>query len=216
MTTDFAKRLKEARSHAGLTQEQLADAADMSQSAIGDLESKRHGSRRTATLASVCGVSALWLESGEGPMSADAAARQRQLPQGMRQYPVLSFTQARARCEGADAAEGTEEPLGIEVASDNASPQAFFVRLDDLSMSPEFRPGDCLLVDPQRQPQPGDCVLATHGPQTLLRKYRLRGTDARGQEVFELVPLNEDYPVLCSEKQALGVAGVVVEWVRRG
>lgn len=216
MTTDFAKRLKEARAHAGLTQEQLAEQADMSQSAIGDLESKRHGSRRTATLASICGVSALWLESGEGLMSADAAALQVQLPQGMRRYPVLSPSQASARSGSADAAEEAES-LGMEIASDSASAQAFFIQLDDLSMSPDFRPGDCVLIDPQVSARPGDYVLAGNGAlQALFRKYRLRGVNAGGEEVFELVPLNEDYPVVAGGQQGLVVWGVMVEWVRRG
>lgn len=216
MTTDFAKRLKEARAHAGLTQEQLAEKAALSQSAIGDLESKRHGSRRTATLAAICGVSALWLESGQGPMTAGAASRLTQLPQGMRRYPVLSFSQARARSESAGGARDTET-LGVEAASDSASLQSFFLQLDDNSMSPEYRPGDCVLIDPQVRPQPGDFVLASHGAQqALLRKYRLRGSNADGEDVFELVPLNEDYPVLLSERQPLAMMGVVVEWVRRG
>lgn len=216
MSTDFGKRLRSARKLAGLTQTKLADKAGIKQSSVADLESKGYGSSRTATLASVCGVSALWLESGEGLMSADAAALQVQLPKGMRRYPVLSLAQAGTRSENLDA-DDEAESLGIEVASDSASPQAFFVQLDDLSMSPDFLPGDCVLIDPQVSPQPGECVLASHGAQpALFRRYRLRGVDASGNEVFELVPFNEDYPVLPGDPQAMAVLGTMVEWVRRG
>lgn len=188
----------------------------MGQSSIADLESIGHGSARTATLAAICGVSALWLESGQGPMAAGAASLLTQLPMGMRRYPVLSFSQARGRSAGAGSADGAGI-LIVDVASDSASPQAFFLELDDHSMSPEFRPGDCVLIDPQVKPQPGDFVLASHGAQqALFRKYRLRGSDAGGEDVFELVPLNEDYPVLQSERQPVAVMGVAVEWVRRG
>ncbi|WP_239384423.1 LexA family transcriptional regulator, partial [Delftia tsuruhatensis] len=192
MSTDFGKRLRSARSLAGLTQVQLARQAGMGQSTIAELETLGNGTSRTATLASICRVSALWLESGDGPMTADAATLLSQLPGGMRRYPVLSFSQAVARIEGADETES----LGVEVATCDVSPEAFFLQLEDNSMSPEFREGDRVLIDPALRPQPGDCVVAKSGAQQLLfRKYRVRGVGGAGEDVFELVPLNDDHPV---------------------
>lgn len=79
-------------------------------------------------------------------------------------------------------------------------------------MSPEFRQGDCVLIDPQVKPQPGDCVAAKYAEQqTMFRKYRLRGIDGSGEEVFELVPLNEDHPIMRSDAHALSVIGTLLE-----
>jgi transcriptional regulator with XRE-family HTH domain len=65
----LAWRLKSAREAVGLTQKQLASAAGLkSQGAIGMLESgARHGTTFTAQIAAALRVSALWLETGDGP-----------------------------------------------------------------------------------------------------------------------------------------------------
>jgi SOS-response transcriptional repressor LexA len=217
MTTDFAKRLKAARTQAGLTQVQLARKAGMGQSTIGELESKGHGSTRTATLAAVCGVTALWLESGEGLMSADAAALQIRLPPGTRRYPVLTARQAGtlARAQGADT-QAQDPELGLEVADDGVSPRAFFLQLEGDAMAPEFREGDRVLLDPDRAPQPGDHVAALHaGRQLVFRKYRVLAVARDGSDVFELSPLHPDHPVMRSDEQALTVLATLVEHRRR-
>ncbi len=212
MSTDFAKRLKAARAHAGLTQEELAAKAGLKQSSIGDLESKGHGSKRTATMAAACGVSALWLESGEGVMTPDEAAMLAQLPRGIRRYPVLTSSQAVARSE---AVEGLES-LGTEVSANDASVHAFFLQLAGNSMTPEFREGDRVLIDPGIKPQPGDYVAAQVGnTEALFRKYRLHGNDRLGNEVFELIPLNQDHPVVRSDEHGLSVIGTMLELRRK-
>lgn len=212
MSTDFAKRLKAARAHAGLTQEELAAKAGLKQSSIGDLESKGHGSKRTATMAAACGVSALWLESGEGVMTPDEAAMLAQLPRGIRRYPVLTSSQAVARSE---AVEGLES-LGTEVSANEASVHAFFLQLAGNSMTPEFREGDRVLIDPDITPQPGDYVAAKYGKnETLFRRYRLLGHDESGKEIFELMPLNQDHPVMRSDNYGLSLIGTMLELRRK-
>ena len=41
--------------------------------------------------------------------------------------------------------------------------------------------------------------------------YRPRGIDENGQEVFELVPLNDDYPPMHSDRQHIEIICVMVE-----
>jgi len=68
MSTDFGKRLKLARDHAGLSQEVLVAKVGIAQSTLATAEATGHGSRFTAQLAHYCGVDAYWLATGEGDM----------------------------------------------------------------------------------------------------------------------------------------------------
>ncbi len=163
-------------------------------------------------MAAACGVSALWLESGEGVMTPDEAAMLAQLPRGIRRYPVLTSSQAVARSE---AVEGLES-LGTEVSANEASVHAFFLQLAGNSMTPEFREGDRVLIDPGVTPQPGDYVAAKYGKnETLFRKYRLLGHDESGKEIFELIPLNQDHPVMRSDNYGLSLIGTMLELRRK-
>lgn len=65
---NIGRRLKEERNLKGLSQQQLADAVGIKQSAISQLESG--ASQKTtyvAAIAAKLGVNALWLETGLGP-----------------------------------------------------------------------------------------------------------------------------------------------------
>lgn len=66
--TAFGERLFAARSHAKLSQPQLAKAVGMAQSTIGELEYIGTGSSKTAQIAQACGVNPQWLAEGVGPM----------------------------------------------------------------------------------------------------------------------------------------------------
>jgi len=80
MTTDFGKRLKQARERAGFTQPELASKIPMAQSTLASAESGGDGSRLTAQLAHHCGVSAYWLATGEGEMLSSSNTRQARPP----------------------------------------------------------------------------------------------------------------------------------------
>lgn len=130
----------------------------------------------------------------------------------LRPIPVISSVQA-----GALRDMETPYPLGsgyaIEYTDDEKlSRWAFGLDIDGLSMMPMFQPGDRLIVDPDLSPNPGDFVIARNGSdQATFKKYRPRGIDARGEMIFELVPLNDDYPTLRSDTEHLVVIGVVTE-----
>ena len=68
------ERLKEARKGAGITQAQLAKTLKVSQGTIGNIEAgTREHPRDIVRLAAAVGVSASWLETGEGPKDPNAA-----------------------------------------------------------------------------------------------------------------------------------------------
>jgi transcriptional regulator with XRE-family HTH domain len=75
--TPFGQRVRAARKHAGLTQDELGARTGLGQSGIAYLETKGMASEKTWLIAQVCGVSAAWLadETGSmlssGPVDAD-------------------------------------------------------------------------------------------------------------------------------------------------
>lgn len=92
------------------------------------------------------------------------------------------------------------------------SPSAFALRIKGDSMLPEFREGDTVIIDPAVTPLPGDYVVAKNDDnEATFKKYRPRGLNEQGQPVFELVPLNEDYPSLRSDRSNLQIIGTMVE-----
>lgn len=69
-----------------------------------------------------------------------------------------------------------------------------------------------MIVDPVIAPQPGDYVVAKNGEEeATFKKYRPRGMNERGDVVYELVPLNEDYPSMRSDLTPIKIVGTMVE-----
>ena len=67
MSSDYGRRLREARTHARLTQEKLSAKTGIPQTTISTAERNGQGSSDT-TYAKACGVDAHWLATGEGDM----------------------------------------------------------------------------------------------------------------------------------------------------
>ena len=137
-------------------------------------------------------------------------------PIGTRPIPVISSIQAGALRD----IENPYEPgdgYAVEFTGDaTLSRWAFCLDVEGYSMAPRFNPGDRLFVDPERSPSPGNFVVARNGSnQATFKKYRPRGIDANGNEIFELVPLNDDFPTLRSDQEKLIVLGVVTEVKQR-
>lgn len=131
---------------------------------------------------------------------------------GSRPIPVISAVQAGALRD----MESPYEPgdgYAIEYTDDmGLSRWTFALDIEGVSMMPEFRPGDRVIVDPEVSPNPGDFVVARNGSnQATFKKYRPRGIDQQGNMIFELVPLNDDYPTLRSDTEHLVVIGVLME-----
>ncbi|WP_347454293.1 XRE family transcriptional regulator [Acinetobacter thermotolerans] len=91
----------------------------------------------------------------------------------------------------------------------------FSVIVEGDSMSPDFLPGDKLIIDAALAPKPGCYVIAQNGSnEATFKKYRVTGYDEYGREEFELVPLNPDYPTLSSKDHKITIIGVMVRHVR--
>ena len=86
------------------------------------------------------------------------------------------------------------------------------------SMSPLMDEGDVVVVDPDRWPKPGDCIVARSELENLssatVKRYYPIGFDETGREVFEARPFNSEYPVMHSVDQKLSVVGTVCKLIK--
>lgn len=91
---EYKDRLRAARRHAKLTQEQLAEKTGIKQASISDLERGKSGSSlHNATIAAICGVDPLWLEKGKGAMFANET-NVSDGPELKDKVPLISWVQA--------------------------------------------------------------------------------------------------------------------------
>lgn len=154
MTTDFGKRLKEARKTAKLTQVQLAKAAGIGQSTLAELEKTGYGSARVANLAEACGVSVMWLSDGTGSMHPTTALSPSPSP-GVPVVHVPLLANAGSMGPGTDIQHDdilvgqialSEQWVSRRLQPTNLNALRFIHAYGD-SMSPTFEDGDILLVD---------------------------------------------------------------------
>lgn len=162
-----------------------------------------------AALSKFLRVEPEWLRTGVGPM--EGAANVRLAEVGTRRIPLISSVQAGLMNETVTPfppGAGFEYLLTDLELSDGA----FALEIDGHSMEPEFREGDRIIVDPILSPIPGDYVVATNvRNEATFKKYRPRGLGPEGMEMFDLVPLNPDFPTIHSEQEQARVVGVMIE-----
>lgn len=156
-------------------------------------------------LARALGVTPDWLISGRGDPSGPELEP---APIGGRMVPIISEVQAGTWREIRDGLQ-TAEMLLTDL---DLSPHAFALTIRGDSMLPEFREGDRVIIDPEVGPAPGDFVVALNGGNAAtFKKYRERGVNGDGATVFELVPLNQDYPTLRSDVEKIDIIGTMME-----
>lgn len=215
-------RITASRQAQKMSKAELARRVGISHASVSKWESglNQPKGRYLNDLAAALGVTVDWLLTGEGEARGQPTpeamlgyhnVEPAVIPQGTR-VPVLSYVQAghwHEMCEQATAFDGNVEYVtaGVDVG-----PCGFGLWLRGDSMLPQFKEGDLIIVDPDEAPHPGDFVVAKNGSEeATFKKYRPRGIDENGQEVFELVPLNDDYPTMHSDRQHIQIIGVMVE-----
>lgn len=156
-------------------------------------------------LAQAFGCTIADLYNGTEPANVVSA------PMGLRRIPLISHVQAGMMTEAVD-------PYAVGDASDwlitdlELSSGAFALQIKGDSMLPEFCPGDRVIIDPSIVPDPGNYVVAKNGEnEATFKKYRPRGVNERGEQVFELVPLNDDFAPMRSDIVPIQIIGTMVE-----
>lgn len=199
----------------------LAQMAETSPAYLGQVLNGMRGlgDALARKLESRCGKQLGWMDTDHTSADEKVPAfdeNVRPANPALRPIPVISSVQA-----GALRDMETPYPLGSGYAveytdDDKLSRWAFGLDVEGQSMMPMFQPGDRIIVDPDLAPNPGDFVVARNGSdQATFKKYRPRGIDSHGEMIFELVPLNDDYPTLRSDTEHLVVIGVVTEFKKK-
>lgn len=210
---DLSDRIKEALAYARKNQSQLAAETGITTSAVSQLITGRVKSLKAETAAAIeksTGYRASWLVTGKGP-KFDLDNNVQPAVIGARRVPLINYVQAGSWT-------GVVDPYQPNDAHDwlmtdlELSDNAFALEIKGDSMLPDFNPGDRVIIDPSVKPQPGDYVVAKNGEEeATFKKYRLRSINDQGDEVFELVPLNPDYPSIRSDVTPITIVGTMVE-----
>jgi SOS-response transcriptional repressor LexA len=208
----LGQRLRQVRVHRGWTQPELAKrCAWDSQARISmyERDQREPGHADLLRLARVLDASPEWLLTGKEPLPAGknfAPAT----PE-FRAVPLLTLQEI----PGLGTVVRQGPPKSRELMTElETSVDAFAITVEGESMLPDFAPGDRVVIDPAVKPQPGDFVVTKLEAETeaTFRKYRLRGRDATGQDIIDLVPLNDDYPVVTMDSDNPGhLIGTMVE-----
>lgn len=209
---EYKDRIKAARRHAGLTQAQLAKLVGIDQASISDLERGRsQRSSYNASIAKACGVSAIWIESGAGPMVVEAAepsnVKDVVQPEMLFRYPVISWVSAGSWEEAVQPyPDGFSDRY--ETSDYDSKGPAFWLEVKGDSMTapagvsvPE---GMMILVDTEADVKPGKLVIAKL-PASNEATFKKLVEDGG---VRYLKPLNPAYKMVeCDENcRIIGVA----------
>jgi phage repressor protein C with HTH and peptisase S24 domain len=157
---ELKDRLKQARKHAHMTQSELAERAGIKQASISEIE---RGLTRTSgylvKLATILGVSPLWLSEGVGSMSAGDESNVVPGPpivSPARQIDIVGTAQMGpdGHWVGLDDAGGW-----VETWSRDTDAYALLLRGD--SMAPAIRSGWVAVCEPNHRLVPGEYVMVT-------------------------------------------------------
>lgn len=205
----IGERIKERRKSLKMTQAQVAKGVGVSHVALSQWERDETSpsGENLYALAKVLGCSTPWILFGvEEKTNVEPS-----IIGGFR-IPLISYVQAGMwHLEGEGCMLGTNGDYEYIFTDLPLSPASFALRVKGNSMEPEFKEGDRIIIDPDVCPHPGDYVVAMNeNDEVTFKKYRARGI-VDGEETFELVPLNPDYPTLDSKHNKITILGTLIE-----
>ncbi|MBP8005840.1 MAG: LexA family transcriptional regulator [Acinetobacter sp.] len=221
-------RLSNARklmNDSGLSRSEFADKIEMSYSLlsqyIGKNPTKNIGDETAEKIEHAFGKPKGFLDqAGNGDSGISTISEDKKFESNvsfistpLREIPLLDYVQAGLFH---DVGYDGLNPIGSTWTTYAGSkPECVFsLKVEGMSMSPIFMPGDEIIVDGSLEAKPGSLVIAQevkHGvAKTTFKKYRVIGVNEFGVDVIELVPLNPDFPTLNSLQIDISIIGVVV------
>lgn len=213
----IGERIKWAREQRKMTQVTLAGRAGVSQGTIGNAESGTRGKpRELLKIARALMASPDWLESGRGAW--DQQESNVENVDVRRRVPLISWVQAGSFGEVNDQFHPGEADEWADVLDTQPGGNAFALRVTGDSMtSPipgdrSFPDGTVIIVDPSRQADAGDFVIAK---DVVTQKATFKRLVYDGGRWY-LKPLNQTYPTVEIDDPAIRVIGKVIEYQLRG
>ncbi|MHA3079672.1 LexA family protein [Acinetobacter sp. ANC 5502] len=219
MSKSVSDRIQMRMAELGLSQADIMRATNAARGTVSGWVngSNSPSAKHIDSLANCLKTTSAWLLTGKDNQAqsvvqnSDGNVSFLDIP--LRPIPLLDYVQAGLFHEvGYDGLN----PLGTSWTTyESARPECVFsLKVEGMSMSPEFMPGDELIVDGSLEAKPGSLVIAQevkHGTaSTTFKKYRVIGVNEFGVDIIELVPLNPDYPTLNSNQIDISIIGVVV------
>jgi SOS-response transcriptional repressor LexA len=193
----LGERLKIARLEKGISQTELAKGVGVSQAAIGALE--KRGSRScgyTAQLAKLLGVSIEWLATGVGESTRRGSIQQTPIP--VISWETIFTTERKV-----------ESYVPFYGTLDMEADECFGVRVTGISMEPEFKDGDTVIVDTLKEPKHNDFVIANIDGQPTLKQLVIE------EGRLFLRALNPAWtPTLIPIKKETQIAGIILAKTR--
>lgn len=155
----FRDRVKEMRLALGLSQEELAERAGMSQQAINKLEERGKSSKYIVELATALNVSPEWLKTGKDTPS-----------QKNIRFPLSSWGNLSS-IDSWEEISFKENYIYLKVQDTDM--------VNGSELSPTFPPGTIIIIDPDKKYKIRDCVIATHklSGAVLFRRVMKYGID---------------------------------------
>ena len=200
----LAERVKQRRTELGLTQAEAAEKAGIRQQSWASIEEgKTLKPRNIVGIAESLSCDPAWLVNGGSFQPVSEV--------NTRRIPLLSYVQAgeMATKSPIEALDGTCEYVMTDM---DWSQYTFALKIVGDSMEPDFKAGDVIIVDPEIEPAPGEFVVAKNGEhEATFKKYRPTTLAEDGRQHFELLPLNDDYPIMRSAERHIQIIGTMVE-----
>src|SRR6266542_806629 len=174
----LANWIKAARTKGGFTQERLGELLNVTKANVSAWENARHepSYEQIAKISKATGYAL--------PFVPNAAS----VAHNFRRAPLLAGVHAGKWKEVVDS-RSVDDYCEFVMVQKNLGPHTFAMKIEGSSMSPTYLEGEVVIVDPDAPLKPGCVVVAVNDAgEAIIRLYKRHKTDARGREVYKLVP----------------------------
>lgn len=199
----LSSKCAEAKNN-GVNQGEFAKQLGITAPFLSDiLLGKKTGERSIIEICEKAGIPLSELDSSYAPSNIEPG------PEIKTTVPVISWVQAGNWAEVIDNFQPGDADEWIAVTS-GISKQSFALRVVGDSMEPEFREGEIIVVDPERDAENGSYVVAkVNEHEATFKKIFI---DLTG---IYLIPINKEYGKINVTEMKWRIVGRVVEKVKK-